>query len=219
MHVEPGRLVRVRQVHGDQVAIAEAVQGGRPEADIIVSVDSTVALVVQTADCAPLLMADRRTGAVAAAHAGWRGLAIRVPATAVASLAREFGSRPTDLVVAVGPAIGACCYEVGREVRERFEAAGTSSDQLARWFLPLPARLGTNPSMPRLGVPRGADRWFFDTWTVCRDQLTAAGVPNDHIFVADLCTASHASVLCSYRRDGRLAGRIAGAIRSPRLRP
>ena len=128
MQVSAVRLVRGRQVHGAEVVIAEDVRGRRPEADIIVSRDHTLALVaVQAADCIPLLLADPGTGAVAGAHAGWRGLAAGVPAAAVASLIRDFGSRSADLVAAIGPAIGACCYEVGGDVRDRFEGRGRAA--------------------------------------------------------------------------------------------
>lgn len=219
MQVEPGQLVRVRQVHGATVAIAENARGRPPQADILVSADSALALVVEAADCVPLLIADRRTGAIAAAHAGWRGLAAGVPAIAVGSLTREFGSRPADLVVAVGPAIGACCYEVGEDVRERFAARPAGGHHWERWFLTSPARSAANPSIPRAAGARRADRWFFDAWTASGDQLMAAGVPAHQIFVAGLCTASHAGVWCSYRRDGPPAGRIAAAIRSARLHP
>ena len=219
MRVSASRLVRVHQVHGAEVVIAEDVRGRRPEADIIVSRDHTIALAVQAADCIPLLLADPSTGAVAAAHAGWRGLAAGGPAAAVASLTREFGSRSVDLVAAIGPAIGACCYEVGGDVRDRFEAAGASRGQLARWFLTAPLRSAANPSMSRVSGPRRADRWFFDGWTAAREQLAEAGVPGAQIYLAGLCTASHPDILCSYRRDGSQAGRIAGAIRSWRLHP
>ena len=219
MHVSAAGLVRVRQVHGATVVVAEDVRGCRQEADIIVSRDPTLALAVQAADCIPLLLADSGTGAVAAAHAGWRGLAAGVPAAAVASLTREFGSRSADLVAAIGPAIGACCYEVGADVRDRFAAAGASNGQLARWFLSAPAPSAANPSMSSVSGPRRAGRWFFDGWTVVREQLTQAGLPGPQIFVAGLCTASHPDILCSYRRDGSPAGRIAGAIRSRRLHP
>ena len=122
-------LLRVRQVHGADVLVRRA--GERDDgdakdtaADIIVTDDSSVALAIQTADCVPILIVDRRTGAVAAAHAGWRGLAAGVPRIAVDTLVRELGSRPADLIAAAGPSIGACCYEVGSDVRERFAEAG-----------------------------------------------------------------------------------------------
>ena len=106
------------------------------DADIIVANDPAAVLAIQTADCVPLLIADRRTGAVAAAHAGWRGMAARVPVVAVHALASTFGSRPGDLVAAIGPSISGSCYEVGGEVRERFTTAGFPAPKLERWFSP-----------------------------------------------------------------------------------
>lgn len=216
MAVPPGNLLRARQVHGAAVANGRQGGTGRPEADILISNDATVALAVQAADCAPLLVADRRTGAVAAAHAGWRGLAAAVPAATVAALARQFGSRPSDLFVAIGPSIGACCCEVGADVRSRFGAAGFTDGQLTRWFVPHPASWPRNRSLPRLADRVRSGRWFFDLWASAREQLTGAGVPDDQVFVAELCTASHPDTLCSYRRDGAPAGRMAGAIRRGR---
>ena len=210
-------LVRAHQVHGRGILVhrdRESRPPRPPEADIIVSDATSVALAVQTADCVPLLMADRRSGVIAAAHAGWRGLAVKVPATAVEALAREFGSRPDDLIAAVGPAIGACCYEIGLEVRERFDAGGFSAPEIERWFHERPQPTARNPSMPALSSPARDGRWFFDTWRATRDQLAAAGVPPAQIHVAEVCTASH-ELLCSYRRDGKGAGRMAGAISRP----
>ena len=188
------------------------------EADIALSDAGGLALAIKTADCLPLLIADRRTGAVAAAHAGWRGLALSVPVVAVERLAAEFGSRPDDLIVAIGPAIGACCYEVGEDVRARFREAGFESAQLARWFTSDPATSSGNPPMPSLPAARRAGHWFFDGSQAAREQLESAGVPAGQVFVAGLCTASHGDVFCSYRRDGRAAGRMAAVIRR-RLRP
>jgi YfiH family protein len=155
-------------------------------------------MAIQTADCVPLLIADRRTGAVAAAHAGWRGLAAGVPEAVVMALTREFGSRPADLVAAIGPSISAARYEVGADVRSRFTESG--GPRVASWFA-------------------AADRprhWYFDGWRSARDLLEAAGIPAAQIHVAGLCTASHPDLLCSYRRDGAGAGRIAGLIRPGR---
>jgi YfiH family protein len=201
--VDEAHLARAHQVHGASAVVRRAADPPRgnapfPDADIIVSDDPAIALAIQTADCVPLLIADRRTGAVAAAHAGWRGLAARVPSVAADSLGDAFGSRPADLIAAVGPSISAARYEVGADVRAQFEHAGFSDDQLARWFLP-----GTRPG-----------HWQFDGWAAARDQLLAAGVPADQIHSSDLCSAREAELLCSYRRDGKRAGRIAGAIRA-----
>jgi len=203
--VDASRLVRVRQVHGAAVVVERAgssrasAPSGRAlrEADIILSDDPSLALAIQTADCVPLLMADRRSGAAAAAHAGWRGLASRVPSIAVQAMAAEFGSRPADLVAAIGPSISAARYEVGADVRARFESAGFPLDWLAAWFSD-----GVRP-----------DHWQFDGWQSARDQLEAAGVPAAGIHSSRLCTACDGDRFCSYRRDGAGAGRMAAAIR------
>jgi len=202
--------------------IAAPVPVARPDADIIVSNDCSVALAIQTADCVPLLISyraergDAGSGAVVAAHAGWRGLAARLPGAAVDAVTRAFGAKPSDLVAAIGPSIGACCYEVGEDVRRRFERAGFSAEQLARWFAGEPHPSNRNPSMPRLSPQRRANHWFFDGWAAAREQLIAAGVPAQQIYSSELCTASHADVFCSYRRDGAPAGRLAAVIRAGR---
>jgi len=199
--VDLARLVRVHHVHGASVVVRRAgnppPSGPLADADILVSNDPSVALAIQTADCVPLLIADARSGAVAAAHAGWRGLAACVPQAALDALAREFGARSDDLVAAVGPCISAPAYEVGEDVAERFAAAGFAKEQLARWF-----------------SEGGRDgRWQFDGWQAVRDQLESAGLPAHQVHLAAMCTASHPDLLCSYRRDGTRAGRMAAAIR------
>jgi YfiH family protein len=208
--VASSRFVTLNQVHGCRViavhrgldeASLTALQVTRPDADAIISDDQSVGLVVRAADCVPLLIADRRRGAVGAVHAGWRGTAARVASAAVHALEREFGSRPDDLMAVIGPAIGACCYEVGSDVVDAFAAAGHERHLIDRWFLSPPAdrRL-------RLDVP-GANR----------DQLILAGVPEEQIYVAGLCTAMHLDVLTSYRAEKEGAGRIAGVIRASRV--
>jgi YfiH family protein len=197
----PERLLRVRQVHRADVFVHRAgdpLPVARRDADVLVTNDPSVALAIQTADCVPLLLADARSGAVGAAHAGWRGLAAGVPSIVVRSLTREFGANPADLVVAIGPSISAERYEVGSDVRERFSAAGLATAQLDRWF--------THAERP--------DHWFFDGWLSARDQLETAGVKPEHIHVSGLCTATYPEFFCSYRRDGTGAGRMAAAVRA-----
>jgi len=199
MGVAPAGLRRVRQVHGTAVACyraGESAADGLRAADIIVTDDSALAVAVQVADCVPLLVADRRSGAVAAAHAGWRGTMAGVAAAAVAALAREFGARPADLVAAAGPSIGPCCYEVGEEVREAFRQAGFGEARVGRWFAE---------------GPRG--RPYLDLWRATADQLEAAGVPPPAIHLSASCTATHRQTFWSYRADGPGTGRLAGAIR------
>jgi polyphenol oxidase len=201
--VHTSHLVLVRQVHGASVsvvrrgALSSAARTGQDNADIMITDDRDVALAIRTADCVPVLIADRRTGVVAAAHAGWRGLAAAAPQATVVALAREFGSRPGDLVAAIGPSISAARYEVGQDVRDRFEAARFERPHLDRWFAE-----GTR-----------AGHWQFDGWQSARDQLEMAGVPAEQVHVAGLCTSAHEGLFCSYRRDGAGAGRLAAVIR------
>jgi polyphenol oxidase len=210
-------LHRPRQVHGKAVVLPSPHSRISP-GDIIVTNDPLVGLAVQSADCVPLLIVDPTTKAVGAAHAGWRGLAAGVPAAVVQAMKKNFGSRGSDLFVAIGPSIGACCYEVGSDVRQAFSAKFPESD-VERWFSDEPKQLAHNPPMPNLRAKGRADHWFFDSWRSVRDQLEAAGVPPERMFPAELCTASHPHVLCSYRRDGTPTGRMAAVVRCQPLRP
>jgi YfiH family protein len=223
--VPPARLGRAHQVHGAAVHVQRPAAGdddvprALPEADILIGIDGGSALAVQTADCVPLLIADPRTGAVAAAHAGWRGLAARVPQVAVDALAREFGAAASDLMVAIGPSIGACCYEVGADVHDAFSSAGFDAVDVGRWFSVRPRPSAANASMPGLPSPPRADHWFFEGAASAGRQLEIAGVRADRIHIAGLCTASHPDLLCSYRRESTAAGRLAAAISARRPRP
>ncbi len=214
--VSERRLLRLNQVHGRDVIVyraggysGDAGAGGPaairdgaagesswPAADILVTDDPTVALAVMVADCVPLLMADRRTGAVAAVHAGWRGTAAGAAPAAVAAMAREFGAGPGHLVVALGPSIGPCCYVVGDEVIDAFRVSGFGRE-IDTWF-----------ARDEAGTLR------LDLWAANRDQLRGCGVPEEAIYGAGLCTASHPEWFPSYRRDGPGTGRIAAVIRS-----
>jgi YfiH family protein len=199
MGVEPAEVRLIRQVHGIDVAICRAGNGrppDRPEADVVISNDPSVAIGVRVADCAPVLLADRRRPIVGAAHAGWRGTVKGAAATAVKAMVEAFGSHPADLVAAIGPCLGPCCGEVGDEVVEAFRQAGHAEADVSRWF-----------------TRRGTGRPHVDLWTANRDQLARAGVPEGRIHVAALCTKSHASLLHSYRA-GERAGRMAAMIRA-----
>lgn len=202
--VPSDRLRLLHQVHGRTIVTAP-VDGNstwtRPEADGILTADPSVALVVRVADCAPVLLADRRTGAVAAVHAGWRSTMQRIVPAAVERLAAEWGTRPADLMAAIGPSLGTCCGEMGEEVVDAFRSAGHDRSALDRWFIRAP---GTRP--------------YFDLWRANREQLEDAGVAADAVHVAGLCTRTHPDIFHSYRAAGAGAGRMAAVIRSRRRR-
>jgi len=174
-------------------------------------------LGVQTADCVPILLADTRQRAIAAVHAGWRGTLARIVVKTLGRMRMEFGTRPRDVVAALGPAIGRCCYEVGPEVAQAFSAQFRAAadwfdgpfDQLAHgeeplwlpWLTMMPP--GHVPPPPRVQLDlRAANRW----------QLADAGVPESAIAVSDLCTACRTDLLFSYRREGAKTGRMLAVI-------
>lgn len=198
------RVASLSQVHGRDVV---SIRRSAPEApcpaagDALVSDDPGVAVAVRAADCVPILIADSRSGAVAAVHAGWRGTAAGIAGATVDALAREFGSRPADLVVAIGPSIGPCCYEVGSELVDAFAAAGHARHLIDRWFQARPPVPGAARPALRLDVA-GANR----------DQLLLAGILDPNVHASAVCTAMHLDLLTSYRAERETAGRIAGAI-------
>jgi YfiH family protein len=198
--VAPDRLRLVKQVHGIHAVVArlgESVPAIRPEGDIIVTDDPAIAIGVRVADCAPILLHDPVKQAAGAAHAGWRGTAAGAAGAAVRAMQQAFGSRPADLVAAIGPCLGACCGEVGPDVIEAFRAGGAGPASIDAWFT-----AGTG------------DRSFLDLERANRDQLEAAGVRPDAIFASGLCTKTHLARLHSYRGDRDASGRMVGAIRA-----
>ena len=202
LDIELRQLVRLRQVHSAGVIEFERgdspaqIFDAWPQADAAITRDADLGLSVRAADCVPALILDPRTNAVGAVHAGWRGTAAGAAVATVEAMSRSFGSRPSDLIAAVGPSIGPCCYEVGPELREQF----SRHDRAESWF--------TGDERPRL-----------DLWKATRDQLEAAGLQTSNVHVCGLCTAHHPGVFHSYRRDGATAGRLVAAIRPSRNGP
>jgi YfiH family protein len=181
-----GRLLLPKQVHG--AAVVEAPWHGTPEADASVTALPGWLLGIRTADCLPVLLVDPRRRLVAAVHAGWRGTAAGIATNAVAALAAR-GSRPEDLVAALGPGIGACCYEVGEEVRDAFSPSGDA------FFRPRPG------GRPHLDVRAANAR-----------QLLDAGLRPEALHHVDHCTRCRADLYHSYRRDGAGAGRMTSFV-------
>ena len=196
LDVPADALVRLRQVHGAAVfdasrsTFAKRPYAQWPQADIAISDDPSLGLTVRAADCVPVLLADRKTGAVSAIHAGWRGTAAGAVLAAVQALTGRFGTEPGNIVAAVGPCIGPCCYTVGEELVQKF----TSHPDASRWF-------------------DRARELRLDLWQATRDQLKRAGVVPEAIHISELCTFDHPDVFHSYRRDGKNAGRLVAAIR------
>jgi polyphenol oxidase len=156
---EPGfagfRPVIMKQVHSDRVHRLAGPPEGRPEGDALVTDRPGLLLVVRTADCLPVLLADEAHRAVAAVHCGWRGTRSRILEKAVRAMESAFGTRPVDLAAALGPCIGPCCYEVGPEVREGFKKAAFPTSVFSDRSL-LDLRAANAWLLESLGVPRAA---------------------------------------------------------------
>ena len=155
------------QVHGAEVV---AVDRGGPAGpcDAMVTRLASLGLMGRSADCPLVLAADRRGRAVGVAHASWRGTVQRIAAMAVGRMAEQFAVPPSELVACICPSAGPCCYEVGTDV---LDAAVASIGPGARDFF----------------VPRGR-RFHFDLWRANRRQLLEAGVREENIHVAGICT-------------------------------
>ncbi|MBA3441346.1 MAG: peptidoglycan editing factor PgeF [Pyrinomonadaceae bacterium] len=179
------------QVHGAEARIIRDVQSAYSDAteqcDALVTDAPGVLLGVKTADCVPVILGDRRTGAAAAVHAGWRGtLATIVPRT-LQRMHDEFGTQAEDIRVGIGPAAGVCCYEVGLEVIDAFQERFPKADELF---------VHTRPGHARINLQRAN-----------RNQLIEAGVSAERIHTAPLCTMCRTDLFFSYRRE-KNAGRI-----------
>jgi len=187
---EPERVVRPRQQHGSEIAYADPRGAARPgDADAIVSRVPGLCVAVVTADCVPILLADETGLAVAAVHAGWRGLAQGVIPRAVAALRRQL-TPAAALRAVLGPCIGPCCYEIDEPVIRALEPRFS-------------AELG------RALRGRGKGRALLDLSALARIDLMRAALAADAIggFPA-ACTRCDSERFHSYRRDGPRAGRL-----------
>ena len=181
--------VRVKQVHGsDVVTLRKGTKTSglsNVEADGIITEQVGIALGILTADCLPILIADPIKMVAGALHAGWRGTVAGIARRAVEKMTEEFGSVPDDLIAVMGPHIGACCYEVGREVSDKFKEA-----------------FGANTRSVITGDSTKVDLKAANT-----EELLKAGLTAKNISSEAPCTLCDNYLFYSYRREGKKAGR------------
>jgi polyphenol oxidase len=205
-------LVTLKQIHSDIIHRLDSIPPEPLPGDGMITATPGLLLAIQAADCLPVILVDTRRRAVGVFHAGWRGSMQRIVEKGVSEMFRGFGSRPRDLKAAIGPGIQGCCYQVGEEVRTRFESQFRYAAQLFREvkesdpvrekypLLFLTARAPGHGELP--------PRIFLDLVEANRQQLLAAGVPKKNIEVSPLCTSCHPELLFSHRAEQGKTGRM-----------
>jgi hypothetical protein len=207
------QLVALKQIHSDVLHLFDAAPSAPCRGDASATNRSGLLLGVQTADCVPILLVDPKKRAVAAVHAGWRGTLQRIVTKAIGKMHMHFGTRPADLLAAIGPSIGGCCYEVGTEVAVEFHS---QFPQASKWFDEL--RTGDEPNplqwlnMAPPGHQPPPKNVLLDLCKANRSQLLEAGLRTGNIFVSHLCTACRRDLLFSYRKEGPHSGRLMSVI-------
>ena len=191
--VDANRFTTCQQVHGSKVVqvTEELVGSGALDfANTIADTDALstnlpdVSLMLFYADCVPVLLADLETGAIGLAHAGWRGTVANIGTKTLAAMGEAFGTKPENVLAAIGPSIGACCYEVDDFVRDQ---ANGYEDFFA---------------------PKGGGKYQLDLWGMNAKQLQEAGVSEGNITVAGVCTNDNVELFCSYRAEQGNTGRM-----------
>jgi YfiH family protein len=184
------RIKTVNQVHGSSIYEVGDPGSGRPLRgyDAMITSAKGVAIGVLTADCVPILMYDPGSSSVASVHAGWAGTVKGIAGRTVTRMGEVYGTKPSDLLVAIGPSIGPCCYEVDEKV------IGPLKDAQSGWSeMAAPARKG---------------RWMLDLWETNRRIMIDAGVRPENVTVMSLCTACNQDKFFSHRKSGGKAGRM-----------
>jgi polyphenol oxidase len=220
------RVVALKQIHSDIVHLVDAGNDARmaavsheapPQADALITRERNVLLVVQTADCIPILLADTKRRAVAAIHSGWRGTVRRIAEKTLGRMQMEFGTVPEDVIAALGPGIDQSCYEVGTEVAAEFQAQFPKAYE---WFDGPFDRLADSDNDPNWlpwltmkppGHAPPPPRVQLDLIAANRAILAAAGIPAAKIFSCGYCTACRSDLFFSYRKE-RTTGRLMAAI-------
>lgn len=205
-------LITLRQIHSDIIRHIEGIPEEPLAGDGMITATPGLLLAIQTADCLPVIVVDTKRRAVGVFHAGWRGTVKRIVEKGVGEMVRCFGSRPRDLKAAIGPGIQGCCYEVGEEVRTKFESQFSyaaslfhevkDSDPVREKYplLFLTARAPGHSELPT--------KIFLDLVEANRQQLLTAGVPKKSIDSSPLCTNCHPETLFSYRAEKGKTGRM-----------
>ena len=208
-------LVSLRQIHSDLIHRVDQMPAAPLAGDGLVTDTPGLILAVQTADCLPVILVDPKRRAVGVFHAGWRGTVKRIVEKGVGEMRKHFKSDPRNLLAAIGPGVQSCCYDVGEEVRTKFEAQFAYASSLFREVkesdpvrekYPLLFLTARAPGHSELPV-----KLFLDLVEANRRQLLDAGLLAKNIDTKAPCTSCHTELLFSFRAEKGVTGRMMGA--------
>ena len=209
-------LITLQQVHSDLIHRVESVPDHPLSGDGLITKAPGLLLAILTADCLPVILVDKENRAVGIFHAGWRGTVKRIVEKGVGEMQRYFGSDPRNMIAAIGPGVQACCYQVGEEVRQKFEAQFSYATKLFREVkesdpvrekYPMLFLTARAPGHSELPV-----NLFLDLVQANRRQLIDAGVPAKNIDASSPCTACHTDLLFSHRAEKGITGRLMAVV-------
>jgi len=205
-------LVTVRQLHSDIIHCVSGLPSEQLSGDGLITNTPRLAIGIQTADCIPIILIDRKRRAVGVFHAGWRGTLKRIIEKGVGEMRRWFDSAAVDINAAIGPGIGPCCYQVGEEIEQQFESQFSYAAGLFRYtresdpvrekypMLFLSARAPGHSELPR--------QIFLNLPEANRRQLLAVGIPAKNVSVSPLCTSCCVDLFFSHRVEKGVTGRM-----------
>jgi len=212
----PWPLRTNRQIHSDIIHVAQASTLSQLAGDGLITNIPGVVIAVLTADCLPVLLADRKRKVVGAFHAGWRGTVKRIAEKGLGAMRHEYGSQPEDIHAVIGPGIQSCCYPVGEEVKSEFESQFAYARDL---FREVQASDPVREKYPLLFLnaraPGHGDlcvKLHLDLSEANRRQLLTAGVPEQQIAVLGECTACDTQKFFSHRAENGRTGRMLAGI-------
>jgi len=202
LKIEPKRWVMQNQMHTCNVHLVTKIDSGRgfynpreyiPCNDALITNQKGICLFVFAADCVPLLFYDTKNQAIAAVHSGWKGTVKKIAKYTISQMIQSFGSKPEHIIAAIGPSIGACCYEIGKEVVIEVEKSyGQDSHVLV-----------SHPNK---------EKKHFDLWKANQLQLLEIGIPEENIEIANICTCCNSNLFFSARSPEQPSGRFGAGI-------
>jgi polyphenol oxidase len=185
-------FLTLNQIHGDDIFVIKPYGDYLPtdkalNYDAIVTTRENLAICIKTADCVPVFIVDRAKKIIAAVHAGWRGTALEITAKVVHLFLDKYGSYPRDILAAIGPSIGLCCFEVNEEAADSFSNLQDHGEFLFT---------GNRPN-----------KWIVDLPEANRRQMINCGIPEANIDLSHLCTSCRQDLFFSHRGSGGITGR------------